>query len=237
MEGIIISILIPAYNEEKRISHFLNTLINFLSENLNHYEIIIINDGSSDKTEQIAQKIQKDKPFIKLINYKKNMGKGFAISRGVLKARGKFIVFMDADGSTPATEILNILNKFQQNNFDIIIGSRIKQSSKIKIPQPLSRRLLSKVFNLYSNFLFRIKINDLLCGFKGFKREVAVILFKNLKSFRWEFDVEILYNARKHKYMIYELPIEWKHEEGSKIKILDPILILINLFKLRLKYL
>ncbi|MFX1412267.1 MAG: dolichyl-phosphate beta-glucosyltransferase [Promethearchaeota archaeon] len=237
MEEIVISILIPAYNEEKRISYFLKNLISFSRLNLKNFEIVIINDGSNDKTEKIVQNLQKVQSDLKLISYRKNMGKGYAIQQGVLKARGKFILFMDADGSTPPSEIQNLLKSFQKYNSDIIVGSRIQKSSKVTIPQPFSRRLLSKIFNVYSNLLFRIKINDLLCGFKGFKKEVAIDLFKSLKSFRWEFDVELLYKARKHKYIIHELPIEWKHEEGSKIKVLDPLFIFLNLFKLRLQYL
>ena len=103
--------------------------------------------------------------------------------------------------------------------------------------QPLQRRILSKIFNLYSNVLFNVKIDDLLCGFKGFNKEVAKRIFDNLRAFRWEFDVEILYKARQENYKIYELPIEWKHEEGSKIKPLDPIFIFLNLLILRLRYL
>jgi hypothetical protein len=100
----------------------------------------------------------------------------------------------------------------------------------------MSRRLLSKIFNLCSNILFRININDLLCGFKGFSRDVAKNIFSDLKAYRWEFDVEILYRARKNGFKVFELPIEWRHEVGSKIKLLDPILIFLNLFKLRLNY-
>jgi hypothetical protein len=96
---------------------------------------------------------------------------------------------------------------------------------------------MSKIFNFYSNLLFRININDLLCGFKGFSREVANKIFIDLKAYRWEFDVEILYRARKNGFNVFQLPIEWRHEEGSKMKLLDPVLIFLNLFKLRLSYL
>ena len=236
MNELKLSIIIPAYNEEKRIPSFLEELIEFSRKNLENFEIIIINDGSKDRTKQVVLNFLKNQQNVKLVSYKENMGKGHAVLQGVLKAQGEFILFMDADGSTPPYEIKNMLKIFQKYNYDIIVGSRIQESSNIKDPQPLSRRLLSKIFNLYSNILFRIRINDLLCGFKGFKREAAINIFKNLKAFRWEFDVEILYKARKNKYEIYELPIEWKHEEGSKIKFLDPLFIFLNLFKLRLRY-
>ena len=237
MTDIKISILIPAYNEEKRIPKFLKDLQNFAGNNLESYEIIVINDGSLDKTKETVLKLITDYNQTRLISYDDNMGKGYAVLQGVLNAKGKFILFLDADGSIKPPEILKMYRIFQKFHFEIMVGSRISKSSNITESQPLSRRLLSKIFNLCSNLLFRININDLLCGFKGFSREVAKKIFIDLKAYRWEFDVEILYRARKNGFKVFELPIEWRHEEGSKIKLLDPILIFINLFRLRLSYL
>ena len=237
MTDIKISILVPAYNEETRIPDFLKELLKFADNNLENYEIIIINDGSLDKTKETVLKLITNYNHTRLISYDDNMGKGHAVLQGVLNAKGNFILFIDADGSTKPPEILNMYRIFQKFHFDIIVGSRISKSSNITESQPLRRRLLSKIFNLYSNLLFRVKINDLLCGFKGFSREVANKIFIDLKAYRWEFDVEILYRARKNGFKVFELPIEWRHEEGSKIKLLDPILIFLNLFKLRLSYL
>ncbi len=237
MKDIKISILVPAYNEETRIPKFLKELLKFADNNLESYEIIVINDGSSDKTKETVSKLITNYNQARLISYDDNMGKGHAVLRGVLNAKGKFILFIDADGSIKPPEILNMYRIFQKFHFDIIVGSRISKSSNITESQPLSRRFLSKIFNLYSNLLFRININDLLCGFKGFSREVANKIFIDLKAYRWEFDVEILYRAKKNGFTVFELPIEWRNEEGSKMKLLDPILIFLNLFKLRLSYL
>ena len=237
MTDIKISILIPAYNEEKRIPKFLKDLQNFAGNNLESYEIIVINDGSLDKTKETVLKLITDYNQTRLISYDDNMGKGYAVLQGVLNAKGKFILFLDADGSIKPPEILKMYRIFQKFHFEIMVGSRISKSSNITESQPFSRRLLSKIFNLYSNLLYRININDLLCGFKGFSRDVAIKVFNDLKAYRWEFDVEILYRARKNGFKVFELPIEWRHEEGSKIKLLDPILIFINLFRLRLSYL
>ncbi len=237
MTDIKISILVPAFNEETRIPKFLKKLLKFADTNLESYEIIVINDGSLDKTKETVLKIIKNYNQARLLSYDDNMGKGHAVLQGVLNAKGSFILFIDADGSIRPPEILNMYQIFQKFHFDIIVGSRISKSSNITESQPLSRRLLSKIFNLYSNLLFRIKINDLLCGFKGFSREVANKIFIDLKAYRWEFDVEILYRARKKGFKVFELPIEWRHEEGSKMKLLDPIFIFLNLFKLRLSYL
>jgi glycosyltransferase involved in cell wall biosynthesis len=236
MTDIKLSILVPAYNEEARITKFLNDLLKFSDNHLENYEIIIINDGSNDNTKNTVLEMIKNNNQTRLISYNENMGKGYAVLQGVLNAKGKFILFIDADGSIKPREILNMYNLYQRYHFDIIIGSRTSKSSNITESQPMSRRLLSKIFNLCSNILFRININDLLCGFKGFSRDVAKNIFSDLKAYRWEFDVEILYRARKNGFKVFELPIEWRHEVGSKIKLLDPILIFLNLFKLRLNY-
>ena len=237
MKDIKLSILVPAYNEETRIPEFLKELLKFADNNLESYEIIVINDGSLDKTKETVLKIIKNYNHARLLSYNDNMGKGHAVLRGILNAKGRFILFIDADGSIRPPEILNMYKIFQKFHLDIIVGSRISKSSNITESQPLSRRFLSKLFNIYSNLLFRININDLLCGFKGFSREVANKVFIDLKAYRWEFDVEILYRARKNGFKVFELPIEWRHEEGSKMKLLDPIFIFLNLFKLRLSYL
>jgi glycosyltransferase involved in cell wall biosynthesis len=237
MKDIKLSILVPAYNEETRIPKFLKELLKFAENNLESYEIIVINDGSLDKTKETVLKLITNYDRARLISYDDNMGKGYAVLQGILNAKGKFILFIDADGSIKPPEILKMYKIFQKFHFDIIVGSRILKSSNITESQPYSRRISSKIFNLYSNLLFRININDLLCGFKGFSREVAHKIFIDLKAYRWEFDVEILYRARKKGFKVFELPIEWKHEEGSKMTLLDPIFIFLNLFKLRLSYL
>lgn len=237
MEEGKVSILIPAYNEEKRIVQFLDKMMIFTSKYLKNYEVLIINDGSQDNTVKVVLEKIKNHPNFQLFSYDKNKGKGHAVYIGVMKAKGNFILFIDADGSIKPHEILRMVKMYQRYHYDIIIGSRIFSTSNITEPQPLSRRILSKFFNFYSNLLFRIKINDLLCGFKGFSRDAAQLIFNELKAFRWEFDVEILYRARKHQLKTFQMPIEWKHTEGSKIKPLDPLLILLNLIILRLRYL
>ena len=237
MGKLELSIIVPAFKEEHRIPKFLKSLIDFTTSRLQNYEVLIINDGSPDSTKKVVLDHIKDRKEYKLLSYETNKGKGHAVLMGVLKAKGDFILFIDADGSIKPPEILRMYSILQKHKYEIVIGSRVSSSSNITEPQPLRRRLLSKFFNIYSNILFRININDLLCGFKGFDRKAAIQIFKNLKAFRWEFDVEILYRARKNKLKVYQMPIEWKHEEGSKIKILDPVFILLNLIVLRLRYL
>jgi len=235
-ETLELSIVVPAYNEQLRITSFLKNLLNFSKKNLDSYEIIIVDDGSNDNTYQIVKDLIKDYENTKIITYSENKGKGYAVFQGILNAIGEFVLFIDADGSTPPEEIKNMIKIYRKYDYDVIIGTRIDERSSIENPQPISRKVLSLIFNLYSNILFRLRINDLLCGFKGFKKEIAMRIFQDLKSFRWEFDVEILYKVRKLEYSLYQIPIKWKHEEGSKIKKSDPFFIFLNLFKLRLKF-
>lgn len=235
-ETLELSIVVPAYNEQLRITSFLKNLLNFSKKNLDSYEIIIVDDGSNDNTYQIVKDLIKDYENAKIITYSENKGKGYAVFQGILNAIGEFVLFIDADGSTPPEEIKNMIKIYRKYDYDVIIGTRIDETSSIENPQPISRKVLSLIFNLYSNILFRLRINDLLCGFKGFKKEIAMRIFQDLKSFRWEFDVEILYKVRKLEYSLYQIPIKWKHEEGSKIKKTDPFFIFLNLFKLRLKF-
>ena len=235
-ETLELSIIVPAYNEQLRITSFLKNLLDFSKKNLDSYEIIIVDDGSTDKTYQIVKNLIKDNENTKIITYSENKGKGYAVLKGILNAIGEFVLFIDADGATPPDEIKNMIKIYRKHGYDVVIGTRIDETSSIENPQPTSRKVLSLFFNLYSNILFHLRINDLLCGFKGFKKEVAMRIFQNLQSFRWEFDVEILYKARKLGYSLYQIPIKWKHKEGSKIKKSDPLFIFLNLFKLRLKF-
>ena len=235
-ETLELSIVVPAYNEQFRITSFMKNLLNFSKKNLKSYEIIIVDDGSTDDTYQIVKDLIIDYENTKIITYSENKGKGYAVFQGILNSVGEFVLFIDADGSTPPEEINNMVKIYRKYGYDAIIGTRIDETSSIENPQPISRKVLSLIFNLYSNILFHLKINDLLCGFKGFKKEVAMRIFQNLQSFRWEFDVEILYKIKKLGYSLYQIPIKWKHEEGSKMKKFDPFFIFLNLFKLRLKF-
>ncbi|MDD4984110.1 MAG: glycosyltransferase family 2 protein [Candidatus ainarchaeum sp.] len=227
------SIIIPAYNEEKRIEKFLNELINYSKENLRDFEIIVVNDGSRDKTADVVNAVIKSNntDFVKLVNYRVNMGKGYAVKTGVNEAQGKHVLFIDADGAIKPNEIPVMLKHLAEN--DVVIGNRKTSDSKITKPQPFTRRLASSVFNSYVNALLGIKVHDLLCGFKGFKQDVAKNVFANLKTNRWAFDVEVLCKVKKNNYSVYQLPIEWEHKDDSKMKFADPLKILLEILKIR----
>lgn len=223
-----VSIIIPAYNEEKRLPIFLKNVKIFL-KNLNDYEVLLINDGSIDKTFSTMQKLKGKNNNIKIISYEKNRGKGGAIKVGIEHSQKEKIIFIDADGSIQPNQIPHMVEKL--DHFDVVCGNRASKYSQIK--QPLLRQYTGKTFNNYVNLLFNNSIQDHLCGFKGFKRTIAKELFKNLQNEHWIFDVELFYRIRKKKYTLYLLPLPWEHKEGSKITLFAPIKMAVDLVKLR----
>ena len=225
-----LSIIIPAYNEERRIKSFLSDMIDF-SAKLKHYEVIIVNDGSTDSTEKIVDSMIKSKENFRITSHDKNLGKGAAIKTGVFEARGKSVIFIDADGSIKPSEIPEMARNLDK--YDVVIGSRTRKESEVI--QPRMRKYIGGVFNLYSNVLFNTGVDDTLCGFKGFRRDVARDIFSDLLSDRWIFDVEILYKIRKRKYTLYRQPIMWEHKEDTKIKRTDPLKMIFQLLWLRLR--
>lgn len=223
-----VSIIVPAYNEEHRIKPFLNNLSSF-SKNLRNYEILLVNDGSTDNTLNIFKQFKDNN--IKIISYQKNKGKAFAVKKGIFSSKGKKIIFIDADGSIHPKEISKMVDLLDKN--DVVFGSRAHKDSKI-ITSTL-RLTIGIIFNACANLLFKNNIKDSLCGFKGFKREIAFKLFNGLISKRWIFDVELFYKARKEKIKLYELPVEWVHKSESKIKLMDPLKMFFQLIVLRWK--
>jgi len=224
-----VSIIIPAYNEEKRMVPFIKRMSDFSKKYPVEHEVIFIDDGSTDRTLEVIKNLKWNK--LRIISYKPNQGKGFAVKKGVENSKGDKIIFIDADDSISPDEIPEMVK--QLNNYDVVVGTRYYDRKKVK--QPLHRLFTGTMFNLYVNFLFRINIHDNLCGFKGFKKQVADELFKNLISNRWVFDVELFYKIRKYKFKLYEMTIHWVHREDSKIKFIDILKMVINLLKLRMK--
>ena len=220
-----LSIVIPAFNEEKRLSASLDKILSYLKErNITDYELVIVDNHSTDSTSEIIKKFcLKDKRIIYIRN--KNKGKGYAIKRGVLSAKKRFILFSDADLSTPISELDKFLNI--SNDYDIIIGSRKK-----RIAQPLYRVIFGKVFYLLVIFLTGITFKDTQCGFKLFKSKVAKQIFKLQTLNHFSFDVELLYIA-KNKYKIKEFPVVWVNSKESKVEMKDSIRMFFDILKVR----
>ncbi len=228
-----ISIIVPAYNEEKRIPPFLTKLLSFCKKNLKRYEILCVDDGSKDNTAKVITELSKKDAHVRLITYHPNQGKAHAVKTGVLAAKGKKVIFIDADGSIQPEEIPRMISAL--DNYNVVVGSRYTKEAKIK--QPFLRKMTSFFFNSYVKLLFWIFVEDTLCGFKGFKKEVGIHLFSNLLSKRWIFDVELFYNIRKNKYSLYQMPIQWEHKDDTKFKLFDPVKMIFELAILRGKLL
>jgi dolichyl-phosphate beta-glucosyltransferase len=228
-----LSIVIPVYNEEKRVINTLNTIIAYFSDKKVDYEIITVNDGSNDDSYKILNDYASVHPQIKVVSYTSNKGKGYAVKQGVAQAHGKYILFSDADLSTPIAEYEH-LKKVMNEGFDIVIGSRTVASSKVKIHQPIYRELMGKTFNLFIKMLVISKFNDTQCGFKLFKHEVAKKLFSQQRIKHFAFDVEILYLALKQGYKIKEEGVEWLNSKGSRVSpIKDSIKMLLDLIYIK----
>lgn len=222
------SVIVPVFNEQERIEPFLKEL---KKEVKDKWEIIFVNDGSKDRTADLIKK--SGIKNLMLISYNSNKGKGYAVKKGVDAAKGRYIIFIDADGSIHPSHINSMLLKLKKHDF--VVGDRASEDSQVS--QPLFREFFGLCFNTYSNLLFGLSINDKLCGFKGFKAVLAKKLFKNLISNRWVFDIEIFFKAKKYGIKPYQMPIKWDYRDKSKMKLYDPAKIALELITLRMKML
>ncbi|OQX78940.1 MAG: hypothetical protein B6D56_08085 [Candidatus Omnitrophica bacterium 4484_70.1] len=232
-----ISVIIPAYNEEKRILPTLEKVYDYFSRVQNmDFEIIVVDDGSKDNTEKVVKNFAKDKSKrVKFIKHKENKGKGTAVKTGMMEAKGEYILFSDADLSTPIEEF-GKLKKAIDRGYDIAIGSRGLPESKIVIPQPWYRRYIGKIFPLIVRIIVMKNFRDTQCGFKLFKKKIAKELFANLVTSGFAFDVEILYKALKKEYNVKEIPVKWYNYKESKVSILKaPFNMLKEIIKIKRK--
>jgi dolichyl-phosphate beta-glucosyltransferase len=211
-----LSLTIPTYNEEEVIDNTLKTVVQHLVKGAYSYEIIVVCDGCRDNTASLAQEAARNNSHIKVINRQTNMGKGFSVKEGALSAGGEYIIFTDADLSTPIEEIDKLL-KWMEEGYDIVIGSRALAESDIQVHQPWYREKMGKTFNLFVQALAVRGIKDTQCGFKGFRKDVAEKIFPLQTINGFGFDVELLYLAKKYGYTIKEIPVRWINREASRV--------------------
>lgn len=212
-----LSFIIPAYNEKSRISASLEKALDFFSIQSFQTEIIVVNDGSTDNTSELVRGISgTNTVLVKLIEQPRNIGKGAAVRRGMLDARGLYRLFSDADFSTPVYETSRILQCLN-NGAEICIGSRGIDTSLVKKHQPFYREFIGNQFNVVIQALFTPGINDTQCGFKGFSARAAQEIFSRASLDGFAFDVEILYIARRLGYHIEEIAVEWYNDERSTV--------------------
>ena len=212
-----LSVVVPAYNEELRITATLNRIGEFLEKNVESPEIIIVDDGSSDNTVSVVNDYVERVPFARLIKQEKNRGKGAAVRAGVLESERSLILFSDADLSTPIEDFV-LLHEAMDGGIPIAVGSRGMKESRLEIRQPWYREMMGKIFNKIVCLVLPLSLQDTQCGFKLFVGSVAKSLFGALQTEGFAFDVEIIYRAHLAGLGIAEVPVTWRNDEGSRVR-------------------
>jgi glycosyltransferase involved in cell wall biosynthesis len=228
----LISIVIPAYNEEKRLPGTLRKILKFISTKKIRTEIIVVDDGSRDNTAAVVTALKS--PEIRLIKNLKNMGKGFSVKNGVENSRGDIILFTDADLSTPIKHLTEFI-QYHNEGYEVVIASRDLVESKVMVPQSHFRELGGKIFNIMVRIVTGLPIHDTQCGFKSFTKKAAKLVFPRQTISGFGFDVEILFIAHRRKLSIKESAVEWYNAPGTKVSFFkDSIRMFAELFKIRL---
>lgn len=231
-----LSVIIPAYNEAERLPSTLKDAHAWLIEHLNNdFEMLVVDDGSSDTTCESVRQLMSGMPELSLIEQPKNKGKGAAVRRGMLAAKGDIHVFMDADHSTHIREIEKVFASLDaQPQCEVIIASRQHPDSDISQHQSWLREHMGKSFNLLMRLATGIDMPDTQCGFKAFTAKASQQIFSAQKLDGFSFDVEVLFLAARLHHQVVEIPVEWINEENSKVRMLiDPLKMFIDILKIR----
>jgi len=230
--ALYLSVVIPAYNEEKRLPQSLTAVIDFLKKQPYGSEVIISDDGSQDRTVALAMELLKEFPH-QILATPQNRGKGHAVRQGMLAATGEYVLFTDADLSTPIEEVAKFLVHLEKDQ-DVVIGSRALPSSQVEIHQNFLRETMGKVFNLIAQLWAFRGVHDSQCGFKCFRKEAAQKLFSLQKLDGFSFDVEIVYLTQKLGLRLLELPVIWRNSAQSRVQVLrDPLMMFWDVLRIR----
>lgn len=234
---IHLSIIVPAYNEEGRIGATLEKITEFLKTKDYIFEVLVVDDGSSDRTAEIALKSELHSAGrLRLIKNESNKGKGYSVKKGIISSLGDYILFSDADLSTPIEEV-DKLYGFIGKDYDIVIGSRALAGSDVRVRQPWYRETMGKTFNFLVKLILMKGINDTQCGFKLFKSSVAKEIVSRMKTDGFSFDVEMLYLAMRNNCKIKEVPVTWLNSPKSKVNpVIDSTRMLFDLIRIKLMH-
>jgi len=230
-----LSVVIPVYNEEARLGRTLEESLHFLKSTRISAEILVVDDGSKDRTLEVVEKLKRrvdSRQSIRVLKHERNLGKGAAVRTGALAAKGETVLFMDADNATPLSEY----GKFRpilKKGVDVVVGSRAVDRSQVKIPQPFYRQALGRLANLLIQILVVPGIWDTQCGFKAFTRKAALKIFPRQTIHRFGFDFELLFLAHKYGFLIKEVPVQWFNSPNSKVRLGDYPHTLFELFTIR----
>ena len=211
-----VSVVVPAYNEERRIGETLRAIHRYFADKQTTREIIVVDDGSSDNTAGVVGELRNEIVDLVIITYKPNRGKGYAIRKGVENSRGEYILFTDADNSTPIEEFEKFYPLLKDEK--VVIGSRYIPGSNVVIKQPPFRVLLGRLANMLIQLFLLDGVKDTQCGFKVFQHVAAKEIFSRMKICRFGFDIEILSIARLLNYPIKEIPVNWYNSSESRVR-------------------
>ncbi len=230
-----LSVVIPVYNEEARIGPTLGGALRYLKAKKIAAEILVVDDGSKDKTLEVVGRFQKQasgRLSLKILGQGNNKGKGAAVRIGALAAKGEAVLYMDGDNATPLSEY----EKFRpvlKSGVQVVVGSRAVDRSQVKIAQPLYRQALGRLANLLIQFMVVPGIWDTQCGFKAFSRKAALKIFPRQTIQRFGFDFELLFLAHKYGFSIKEVSVQWFNSPFSKVRLGDYPHTLFELFLIR----
>lgn len=234
---LYLSLIIPAFNEERRIGRSLDRILSLLQSQPYPSEVIVVDDGSRDRTPEFLRERYGKHSEVRIYQQPRNSGKGGAVRQGMLLGNGEYLFFSDADLSVPI-EMLPVFLAELENHCDVTIGTRKKSGALIEIHQPFYRELLGKAYVRLSNWILGLGVSDFTCGFKGFRRDAARNLFSRQRLSNWSFDAEILYLARLKGYRIQEIPVTWRDDRDTKVRLWRDVLTsFLGLFSVRLYHL
>jgi dolichyl-phosphate beta-glucosyltransferase len=227
-----LSIIIPAYNEEARLPGTLEKVANYIATHDRKTEVLVVDDGSQDKTAKVAETFKSTIPFLRVISNGMNRGKGYSVRHGIQEATGRIALFTDADLSAPIEEADKLIQALA--SYDLAIGSRALDRSMISVHESSFREFAGIVFNKIVRLILRLPFVDTQCGFKAFLRERCQILFEQQTIERFGFDPELLYLARHHGLRAREIPVRWGHSPATKVSMLrDSVQMFIDVFQIR----
>lgn len=232
--SIFLSVIIPAHNEESRLPDTLEQVFRFLQKQPFSSEVIVVENGSADKTFEVAREFTKTHESFRVIQSER--GKGAAVKRGMLEARGEYRFMCDADLSMPVDEIVKFIPPTAEG-FDILIASR-EASGSVRYNEPPYRHLGGRGINYIIQALILPGLNDTQCGFKCFRAEIANELFQKQTLPGWSFDIELLFIARRHRYRVREVPVHWYYQADSKVSALrDALRMIGDIFRIHVNHL
>lgn len=229
-----LSIVIPAYNEELRLPATLERVASFLKTRPGEAEVLVVDDGSKDRTAAVAESFRDKIPSLRVVPNGVNRGKGYSVRHGVQEARGEIVLFTDADLSAPIEEAEKLIDPLKTKNCDVAIGSRAVDRSLITVHESPFREFAGIIFNKIVRLILWLPFVDTQCGFKAFRRERCKIIFEQQTIERFGFDPELLYLARHHGLRAVEIPVRWGHSPATKISMLrDSLQMFLDVFQIR----